>query len=240
MTRQFAKMIAYTLSTLSVCCFTTSYAASFEPLQNIELTAQQFVLAMAKDDVKRPDAIEVKISNLDPRLRLPACNQALEAFFPDGAARIGNTSVGIRCKGIKPWTLYVSVRVSIFYDVLVATRPLPRGKLLAADDFRLAKKDISTLRGEYLADAAQLTGKILTRPLALGMPVTQNQLTMPNLVQRGDAVSIRAQAGGLEVRMRGKALKAGAAGDKIQVRTSNSNRVVEGTIINTGVVQVTL
>ena len=58
------------------------------------------------------------------------------------------------------------------------------------------------------------------------------------LVHRGDEVVILASIGGLQVRVKGKALKDAALGERLPVRNTNSKRIVEGTAIEAGVVSV--
>ena len=52
-----------------------------------------------------PDA-KVEVRPIDGRLNLSGCGQPLEVL-PDSSSRIlGQVSVGIRCNGLKPWTVY--------------------------------------------------------------------------------------------------------------------------------------
>lgn len=53
-------------------------------------------------------------------------------------------------------------------------------------------------------------------------------------------VTIVANVGGIEVRMKGKALKSGALGDWVSVKNVSSKRQIEGRVTDAGVIQVTL
>ena|SRR5690625_4909016 len=57
------------------------------------------------------DEVDLVINRLDPRLRLRQCTEALETFSPHAQHRPGHLTVGVRCRGAHPWTLYVPVRV---------------------------------------------------------------------------------------------------------------------------------
>jgi flagella basal body P-ring formation protein FlgA len=58
------------------------------------------------------------------------------------------------------------------------------------------------------------------------------------LVKRGAEVTIVADTGNIEVRMRGKALGEGGRGDRIKVKNVRSGRVVTATVMARGVVQI--
>ena len=208
---------------------------AMQDLELLRATAEQFV----KTNATEPGlTVTAEASPLDPRLRLAPCPQALEAFLPVGGRKLGNTSVGVRCAGA--WSLYVPVRVSALADVIIANRPLQRGAILSAADLRHERRDLATLAYGYVLHSEQAIGKRVTRSLSEGTPLTPNLLSAPQWVKRGERVTVVAQAGGMEVRMNGEALMDGTEGALVRVRNLNSSRVVEGTVIAQGVIQVRL
>lgn len=181
--------------------------------------------------------LEVEVPTLDPRLRLPACPEPLRAL-PGEGQRLGAVSVAVRCPGAAPWTLYVQAKVAAFATVLVATRPLPRGARLADSDLEPVRMNIAALPQGYVTNADTVAGKVLRQALAAGQPVRPGQLAEPNLVARGQQVTLRAARAGFEVSMAGTALANGRRGDRIQVRNATSGRVVEGEVMAAGMVDV--
>lgn len=184
--------------------------------------------------------LQVTVDDLDPRLRLPRCPVPLQTFLPPGGKSLGNTSVGVRCTGARPWTIYVPARVALYGKVLVAARALPRGTPLGAGDFRLARRDLNSLAYGYVTNPKNVLGKRARRLIPAGAALTPETLESPPLVRRGQQVTLLAQVGGLEVRMAGTALADGADGVDIKVRNLSSKRVVEGTVVAAGVVRVRL
>lgn len=211
------------------------YAGPIEDLGRIAATARTFVEHQTRD--RRPNT-KIEVGPLDPRLRVAACGAELKAFFPPGSHALGNTAVGVRCRGPNPWLLYIPVSIQINHKVLVTTRPLPRGTQLARTDFRLEERDLAKLTAGFLSDPEQAVGKVLKRPVALGMALTPKILEPPRLVRRGQRVTILAQSAGIEVQMTGKALMDGAAGTRVRVRNLGSKRIVEGIVTAVGVVKV--
>lgn len=187
---------------------------------------------------KDHDKFTVTVGDLDPRLQLPRCQTALSAFATGTQRLIGATTVGIRCNGAKPWTLYVSARTSVFEKVLVTAYSLRRNHVLTAADLRVERRDLATLPRAVLEQPKQAIGQVLRRSLDGGQTLSFDFLSPPRLVRRGQRVTLMAMAGGVEVRMGGKALNDGAKGDVIRVRNTSSKRIVQGTVVAAGRVQV--
>lgn len=211
-------------------------SAPSQSLDSIRARVEAFLLEQLQPS-QRQDA-EIEIGRMDPRLRLRQCTAPLQAFAMGGRPTVGSTSVGVRCDDEKPWTLYVTAQVVVYDDVLVATRALRRGETLAQGDLRLARKDLSRLAYGYLTDAEAAQGQVLKRSYLAGQVVQPGHLDKPVLVKRGQQVTLHARSGGIEIHMGGEALSDGAAGERIQVRNSSSNRVVEGEVVAKGVVRV--
>ncbi len=215
--------------------------AQAAPLADLEALRQQ-AAAFLRQQLPEDPAVEARIEvpPLDRRLRLARCAEAVEAFLPAGRRPVGATSVGLRCRRPKAWTLYVPARVQLSGPVLVASRPLPRGKRISREDFQVEQRDISRLGGDYLTRAEHLLGQVLTRPIAPGRPFRAQFLRPPSLVERGERVTLVARGGGLEVRVQGEALEDAALGESVRVRNLRSKRVVEGRVRARGVVEVGL
>ncbi len=216
----------------------TASAGAIQAPGTIRAAAGAFLRAQ-HPGVEHSD-LQVRVTALDPRLRLPHCSEPLRTFLAPGSRTLGNTTVGVRCRAPRPWTIYVPARVSIYRKVLVAARPLPRGTRLSAADVRMTRKDVDNLAYGYLSDPTAVQGKLLRRLVPAGMALDPEMLESPPLVKRGQQVVLLAEIGGLQVRMTGLALATGAAGDSIKVRNLSSRRVVEGVIVRTGVVRVPL
>lgn len=209
----------------------------FQDLDTIRAAAEQFLKTKPLDVGIRT---EIQAGTLDPRLHLPRCEQNLQAFQPAGARSVGNTTVGVRCSGESPWSIYVPVHVSASAEVVIVNRPVARGAILTAADLRSERRDLATLSYGYVLHTGQATGQRVTRSLSEGTVLTPNILAAPQWVKRGERVTVLARSGGMEIRMTGEALMDGTEGMVVRVRNLNSARVVEGTVIAQGVIQVRL
>lgn len=215
----------------------TVSAEEIQNLDGIRQSARNFVLNMAKPGGQK---VETEAGTLDPRLRLSPCTSKLEAFLPAGAKLSGNTTVGVRCQSSKPWTVYIPVRIRIYGQVVVTSRPVAKGATLQEADIRLETRDMAALTVTPLTDRNQALGKLTRRPLETGTVIAANELQAVRLVRRGEKVTILASSGGLEVRANGEALVDGVKGDQIRVRNTLTNIVIQATVTGPGVVQTPL
>jgi len=182
----------------------------------------------------------VTVNRLDSRLRLPKCSQPLDTFSPPTGRKLGRITIGVRCSGSKPWSLYVPTLVSINADVVIAAHNLARGTALNASDLMLEKKDIARLRGNYFSNPAQAIGKVLKRNLQQGQVLNSQYMVIPNTIKKGSKVIILAHSSNIQVRMPGKALSSGAMGALIKVQNINSKKELEAIVMSPGVVKVAM
>jgi flagellar basal body P-ring formation protein FlgA len=181
---------------------------------------------------------QIEVSDPDPRLRLARCDKPLQAEFAPGARAMGNTTVWVRCPGSSPWSFYLPAQVRIFAEVLVAAHPLARDVALTESDFKTSRQDLAAAAGSPLTVTSQAVGKHLRYPVAAGTILGARMLESPPLVRRGQPVTIVSGAGGVEIRAAGEALADGGNGDTIRVRNTQTRRVLDATVQESGLVRV--
>ena len=224
--------------------FLSGYAAAankntYQNHESIRQAASDFARQLS-ERVSRPENITISVGTLDRRLRLAECDQPLEAFRSPNTKSHGRTTVGVRCDGEKSWKLYVSVNIKIIKPVVTLKQAVARNSILQASDLSLEEKDISGLHRGYYTQITEVVGKHVKNSLKSGLVVTPGHVKNPLAVKKGATVIILADAGGIQVNMKGKAMKSGALGDWIPVQNLSSKRKIEGRILRPGVIQVTL
>jgi flagella basal body P-ring formation protein FlgA len=200
---------------------------AIQPLDTIQRQVYEFLAAQHQNRAEPP---EIRTNNLDPRLRLPKCGAALEAFLPGGAKPVGNTSVGVHCPGPRPWTVYQRASVRIFDQVLVASRFLAKGTILSATDLKTERRELSALPDGHETIPENLLGKQLRRALTAGAVVAPQAVKAIPLIRQGETVTLVIRQGGMEVSSSGVALSDAELGQRLRVRNEASKRVVEGTV----------
>ena len=227
--------ILLTVSITAAMADTTETAIE-SPLA-IQDTARAFIARRIEADFPTHT---IAISDLDPRLKLVECDAPLEGFLPPGGQRIGNTTVGVRCSGSKPWTVYVPAAVKVMRPVVVTRHPLLRGAAIGKNDISLENREISSKIDAYIFDVKHVLGKIAKRSMAAATALTPDMLRAPLFVRRGQQIIIIAEGSGLEVRMAGTALMDGTKGQLVRVKNTISNRTVEGMVIKPGIIKVNM
>jgi len=121
-------------------------------------------------------------------------------------------------------------------DVPVLVRDVEKGELLSAGDFAVEPRPLSQARGALEIDVA--AGKEALRRLRAGSTVRPGDLIRPQLVRRGEPVSINVRSAGLTITAQGKALSGGARGDLVRVVNVSTNRTLDAVVEQTGSVRI--
>lgn len=225
------------LSLLCACYCMLANATETQSIESIVDTAKTFLEARVTGQTANAQH-EISVQSPDSHLRMPACLQPLDAFIPDGYKLSGNTTVGVRCRSSKPWTLYLSAKISSYDQILVARTYIPKGTVITNSLLMKSKRDMNDYRRGYFTDSAQLIGKVARRAIARNAAVTPGAITQAVLIKRGQPVNILVQSDGIEISVKGKALMDGAVNDLIKAQNISSNKIVYGTVIAPGTIAV--
>ncbi len=118
----------------------------------------------------------------------------------------------------------------------VLDHAVAKGDLLGAGDF--VPGQISAAEARGAPSLKQIVGMEAQRALAAGAVVRSSDLIRPQLVRRGEPVTITLRDGGLSISTEGRALGSGAAGDFVRVVSLSTNRTLDGVVEGTGAVRV--
>lgn len=117
-------------------------------------------------------------------------------------------------------------------------RPLARGEIIKSSDVTLHRVPRTLIANDTLTAPEQVVGMAARNAINASHLLSSGDLMKPELVQRGENVTIVYQAPGLMLAVRGKAKDGGAEDDMIDVVNLQSNRTVRATIIGRGQVAV--
>jgi flagella basal body P-ring formation protein FlgA len=221
---------------LAACCAVAILSYSLCAVASDEQWQSNASIAAAAESLVRsrigPKASKtaVRAGVLDSRHRLAQCGKPLEPFLRRGTEISYRTIVGVRCSGGKPWKVYLPVEVIVTDTVYVASRTLPRGHRVTAEDLVAEERDVSRLPSGYIASAREFLGARLKTQLIAGRLLTPAMLEADIAVKRGQMVTLTVASGGINIQMSGKALMDGAIDQRIRVENTKSGRVVEGIV----------
>ncbi|KMO12807.1 flagellar basal body P-ring formation chaperone FlgA [Methylobacterium platani] len=140
--------------------------------------------------------------------------------------------------GERQASLRVSGQLVEMADVAVLTRSINRGETLSAPDIAVERRPRDGLPADIAADAAAFVGQVAQKPLGAGTALRSGELTRPDLVARGEAVTIVYETPGVALALRGQAREGGPLGAVIGVINPVSKKVIQATVIGPGRVTV--
>jgi flagella basal body P-ring formation protein FlgA len=231
--RRFARAAVVGILTLAAGALTVVAAAQgpdsrWQPPATIAEAARVAAAATTAGDV---EAVAV-----DERLKLARCARPLEAKIERAVER-GRGTVAVSCSEPTPWRLFVPVRASNDAAVLVLARNMQPGEVLTAADVQSARRSSASLPYDYVTEGTDVVGLTLKRTQAAGSVLTTAALLAPEVVRRGELVTLTAGDGRIAVKSEGIALEGARLRQRLKVRSA-SGRVVEGTAEGPGQVRV--
>ena len=182
--------------------------------------------------------VTLSATELDARLRLPACPTALDTSttLPRGSQT--RVLVRVSCKAPANWNINVPVDIRRETSVLVLRRAMARGERIDAADVNVQTRTLAGLASPYLSRVSDLDGRVTRRPLPEGTAITAEAMNAALLIHRGQSVTLTWAMAGIDVRAPGLAMADAAANQRVRVQNLNSLKIVEGVADTDGVVRV--
>lgn len=221
----------------SLACYAPGITAITKPTQSIasiESAIGDYIRQTFQDTRRHT----LQLSQLDPRLQLPLCEHPLKISSLNGAIKPGRNSLGVECAGKKKWLIYTSANIQVFQKVAVLTQPMRRGDTLTRRQLGYKTLNIARLHNGYLDDPASVINQQARRHFAAGKVISRADFVKPNMIKRGEKVSISATSPYFSIRMAGIALMDGQQGQSIRVKNIRSKRIVQATVVEPGLVKV--
>ena len=163
---------------------------------------------------------------------LPPCDD-YEAFLPNGATPRGRISIGLRCRGDKPWTRFVPAQVAIEGRYYVAARAIEAGQTLGEADIAERSGDLGDLPRSVVTEASALQGVVATQRIAAGTPLRKESMRGVVAIRQGQTVQLVAQGPGFTISTEGKALTRAEVGATVQAKTRDG-RLLTGVATEDG------
>jgi flagella basal body P-ring formation protein FlgA len=167
---------------------------------------------------------------------LAACT-TLAPFMPPGAPLWGRTTVGVRCAGARPWTLYLQARVSLEAPYYLAARQIEPGTVLTVADLTTREGDLANLPRAIITDASQAVGAVALERISAGMPLRQDMLKSATSVTIGQTVRVVAVGQGFTISSEGSVMNNATPGQQVRVKTPGG-QIISGIVKDGSTVQI--
>ncbi|MEC5407494.1 flagellar basal body P-ring formation chaperone FlgA [Paraburkholderia sp. MPAMCS5] len=184
-----------------------------------------------------PGKVEITVAPAFPR-GLAACTM-LEPFMPSGARLWGRVTVGVRCAGQRPWTIYLQARISLHATYYLAGRAMAPGEVLTAADLVARDGDLTGLPQAIVTDPSQAVGSTTLTRVAAGMPLRRDMLKSASAVSIGQTVRVVAAGEGFAISSEGSAMNNASPGQQVRVKTANG-QIISGIVKDGSTVEIQL
>ncbi len=230
------RVITFAISAAAICATLQAFAgAAWQDVEAIETAAR-----LEAESVAAPaHHLAPPATTVDPHLRLAECNVPLQASAGNYRAGARRLTVQVECIGQVRWRVWVPVTLRLRVPVVVASRPVPRGTLLGPADLTQVERE-SDGSSPHALNLQTLVGRRARSDIPAGQPVGPANTTAEQLVRRGQQVTLLSTGSGISVSGRGVAQSDGGLGSRIRVRSMSSDRVVEGVVRSSEVVEILL
>jgi flagella basal body P-ring formation protein FlgA len=128
-----------------------------------------------------------------------------------------------------------------FYTIVqvpVLRSALRNGTIIGQRDIDTISMRADTISNDVILDPQQMIGMTPRKISASRKPLTDNDLEAPQVVSRGDPITIVLKSGPMVLTALGKALENGAKGDLIRVTSAEGNKTLQAEVIGEKEVQI--
>lgn len=116
--------------------------------------------------------------------------------------------------------------VAASLPVLTATRALSRGQAITAEDVARQTVRIDSTRTTPLSDLDRVLGRVAARSVRGGSILEPDDVSDPDLVRRGELLTVRALSGGLVLKTVARAMEAGQRDQIIRARHPKTREII--------------
>ncbi|MBB5446045.1 MULTISPECIES: flagellar basal body P-ring formation chaperone FlgA [unclassified Paraburkholderia] len=214
---------------------TAAQAAPLPGQQDPEAIHASALAFLQQQAVGLPGKADITVAPAFPR-GLAACT-SLEPFMPTGARLWGRLTVGVRCAGERPWTIYLQARISLHATYYLAARAMAPGEVLTAADLVAREGDLTGLPQAIVTDPSQAVGSVSLARIAGGMPLRRDMLKSASAVVFGQTVRVIAAGDGFSISSEGSAMNNASPGQQVRVKTANG-QIISGIVKDGGTVEI--
>jgi len=129
-------------------------------------------------------------------------------------------------------------RVERKASVVIAKRTIEKGSTIRTSDVTSKNLIVASSQERYAERLDEVVGKVALGRILSGRKIALRHLRRTYVVRRGERVMVSALAGGLQIKMKGKAVESAARGDRVRVVNPSSGKIFQGVAVGNGLVRV--
>jgi flagellar basal body P-ring formation protein FlgA len=185
-----------------------------------------------------PRSVAVRFDGEGPTLLAPVDLEgqaaALDLTYDPRSRRVaGLVSLGERQASLRVSGVVVELR-----EVAVLTRTLNRGEPIKEGDVTLERRPREAVAGDAQGSATAILGEVAQNTLTAGTVLRVADTAPPELVARGESVTIVYETPSISLSMRGLSNDSGRLGAVVNVVNVASKKILQATVVGPGRVSV--
>jgi flagellar basal body P-ring formation protein FlgA len=185
-----------------------------------------------------PRTVAVRFDGDGPTLLAPVDLEgqvaALDLTYDPRSRRVaGLVSLGERQASLRISGVVIEMR-----EVAVLARGLNRGEPVREGDVVMERRPRDAVAGDAQGSATAILGEVAQHPLPAGTALRVSDTAPPELVARGENVTIVYETASVSLSMRGLANEGGRMGAVVNVVNVASKKVLQATVVGPGRVSV--
>jgi flagella basal body P-ring formation protein FlgA len=134
--------------------------------------------------------------------------------------------------------LDVSGRIDLMLPAAHLVSSLPAGAILQPQDVEMRPEPVAIAEAAGAGGIEQFVGKQLQRQSRAGMLLHPSDVGAPTLISRNDSVIVYLRSGAMTLSVKGQALNAASQGQPVAVLNLTSKKVLHGTALANGAVEI--
>ena len=154
------------------------------------------------------DQVELTVRSFSP-LSLPDGEVDVEVLKPTDGVTPGPRRflLAISVNGEEVERRWIQAELRVFADVIVAARSLAYHETITIDDIRMGRRELNTFSLRALTDPQEVVGRHAVRTIEMNEVLTPAMVSLPQVVQRGNRVSLVFESVGLRAEIAGRAMQ---------------------------------
>lgn len=211
------------------------------PATIVEADAVQNIVEDALDEEGAGENFRLIVPEGIPEIVLPVDQPAtaeITRISYDPASKKFEAGIAAPSKEKSLQTFSIKGTLEHLINVPVLSETMRKGMVIGKRDISYVEMPETRVRHDMILEPEELIGMTPRRVIVSGEPVKLLEIEAPQIVSRGEMVTMILKDGTLYLTAMGKALEHGAKGDVIRVVNTTSNKTIEATV--TGSKEVTV
>lgn len=172
----------------------------------------------------------IHIRKLSSNLKLSACQEPISLLDRNPTNYVGRMTISVVCKNPN-WRVFVPTTVDGKLPVVMTTKAILKGAVINHSDLKLTFLPYRKVPKARLISIDTAIGMRTKKSLGANTALRVKDLQPPFWVFENQYVTLISRIGGIEVKMKGRALSSGVEHQQVSVKNTSSQKTVKGIVI---------